>query len=45
VHQFEARVSQPRRATGEVIKRAFEEASVTFVEGNGGGPCVRLQKA
>ena len=36
---------QPRRATGEVIKRAFEEAGVVFIDDNGGGPGVRLQKA
>jgi hypothetical protein len=45
VHQFEARVSQPRRATGEVIKRAFEQAGVVFIDDNGGGPGVRMQKA
>jgi len=46
VHQFEAGASQPRRATGEVIKRAFEEAGVAFIDANGGGgPGVRLLKA
>jgi DNA-binding XRE family transcriptional regulator len=44
VHQFEAGVSQPRRATGEVIKRAFEEAGVVFIDADGGGPGVRLSK-
>jgi transcriptional regulator with XRE-family HTH domain len=45
VHQFEAGISQPRRATGEVIRRAFEQAGVVFIEGDGGGPGVRLLKA
>ncbi len=46
VHQFEAGVSQPRRATGEVIRRAFEQAGVVFIEADGGGgPGVRLLKA
>ena len=45
VHQFEAGLSQPRRATGEVIKRAFEQAGVAFIDDNGGGPGVRLLKA
>ena len=45
VHQFEAGLSQPRRATGEVIKRAFEQAGVAFIYNDkGGGPGVRLQK-
>ena len=45
VHQFEAGAGQPRRATGEVIRRAFEQDGVVFIEGNGGGPGVRLKKA
>ena len=45
VHQFEAGLSRPRRATGEVIKRAFEQAGVAFIYNDkGGGPGVRLQK-
>ena len=32
VHQFEAGAGQPRRATGEVIKRAFEEAGVALMK-------------
>ena len=32
-------------ATGEVIRRAFEEAGVVFIDDNGGGPGVRLKKA
>ena len=44
VHQLEAGTSQPRRATLEVIRRAFETAGVEFIEENGGGPGVRLRK-
>jgi transcriptional regulator with XRE-family HTH domain len=43
VHQLEARISQPRRATLDVIKRAFEAAGVEFT--NGDQPGVRLSKA
>ena len=45
VHQLETEVSQPRRATLEVIRRAFESAGVKFIDENGGGPGVRLKKA
>ena len=44
VHQLEAGLSQPRRATLEVIRRAFEFAGVEFIDENGGGPGVRLRK-
>jgi len=44
VHQLEAQTSQPRRATLEVIRRAFEQAGVDFIDENGGGPGVRLRK-
>lgn len=44
VHQLEAGTSQPRRATLDVIKRAFERAGVDFIDENGGGPGVRLRK-
>jgi predicted transcriptional regulator len=44
VHQLEAGTSQPRRATLQVIKRAFEKAGVEFIDENGGGPGVRLRK-
>jgi len=40
-----AAAEQPRRATGEVIKRAFEQAGVLFIDADGGGPGVRLSKA
>jgi transcriptional regulator with XRE-family HTH domain len=45
VHQLEAGTSEPRPATLEVIKRAFENAGVEFIDENGGGPGVRLKKA
>jgi predicted transcriptional regulator len=44
VRQFEAGTNQPRRATLSVIKRAFEDAGVEFIDGNGDGPGVRLRK-
>ena len=44
VHQLETGVSQPRRATLDVIRRAFELAGVEFLDENGGGPGVRLRK-
>jgi transcriptional regulator with XRE-family HTH domain len=44
VHQLEAGSSQPRRATLDVIRRAFEAAGVDFIDGNGGGPGVRLRE-
>jgi hypothetical protein len=37
-------MSQPRRATLEVIRRAFEIAGVEFIDENGGGRGVRLRK-
>lgn len=44
VHQLEAGVSQSRRSTIGVIRRAFEAAGVEFIDENGGGPGVRLRK-
>jgi hypothetical protein len=44
VHQLEAGSTQPRRATLDVIRRAFENAGVDFIDENGGGPGVRLRK-
>jgi predicted transcriptional regulator len=44
VHQLEAGASHPRRSTLEVIRRAFENAGVEFIDENGGGPGVRLRK-
>ena len=44
VHQFEAKLSEPRRATLDVIRRTLEAAGVEFIDENGGGPGVRLRK-
>jgi predicted transcriptional regulator len=44
IHQLESGASQPRRATLDVIRRAFERAGVEFIEENGGGAGVRLKK-
>jgi predicted transcriptional regulator len=44
-HQLEAGTSQPRRATIDVVRRAFEAAGIEFIDENGGGPGVRLKKA
>jgi transcriptional regulator with XRE-family HTH domain len=43
VNQLENEVARPRRATLQVIKRAFEAAGVEFIDENGGGPGVRLR--
>ena len=43
-HQFERDGSQPRRATQDVVRRAFEAAGVEFIDENGGGAGVRLGK-
>jgi len=42
--QFEAGAHDTRRATLEVIVRAFRDAGVEFIDENGGGPGVRLRK-
>jgi transcriptional regulator with XRE-family HTH domain len=44
VQQLEAQISQPRRATLDVIRRAFEAAGVELIDENGGGPGVRLKE-
>ena len=44
VHQLESGISQPRQATLDVIRRAFEAAGIEFIDENGGGPGVRLRK-
>lgn len=44
VHQLEKEGSKPRRATVEVIRRALEAAGIRFIEENGGGAGVRLEK-
>ena len=43
VHQLEAAISQPRRATLDVVQRAFKAAGVEFT--NGDQPGVRLTAA
>jgi hypothetical protein len=45
VRQLEAGVNVPRRATLEVVRRAFETFGVEFIDEDGGGPGVRLRKA
>src|ERR1700688_1549274 len=45
VHQLENETSSPRRATLDVVRRAFEGAGVEFIDENGGGAGVRLRKA
>jgi transcriptional regulator with XRE-family HTH domain len=44
VRQLEAGVQKPRRATLDVVERAFEAAGVDFIDENGGGAGVRLRK-
>src|SRR5258708_3811794 len=42
--RWEGERGKPRRATLDVIRRAFERAGVEFIDENGGGPGVRLRK-
>jgi transcriptional regulator with XRE-family HTH domain len=44
VRQLEAGANQPRRATMDVVLRAFETAGIEFIDENGGGVGVRLRK-
>jgi hypothetical protein len=44
IHQLEKEGSQPRRATLDVVRRAFEKAGVEFIDENGGGLGVRFRK-
>ena len=44
VRNLELGVHEPRRATLEVIRRAFETAGIELIDENGGGPGVRLRK-
>jgi hypothetical protein len=44
IRQFDKEGSQPRRATLEIARRAFENAGVVFIDENGSGPGVRLRK-
>ena len=41
---FEAEGAKTRHATLVVLKQALELAGVEFLDGNGGGPGVRLRK-
>jgi len=41
---FERGTRQPHRRTISDVRRALEEAGVTFIDGNGEGPGVRLKK-
>ena len=43
IRLLEAGKTLPRRATLEVIERAFESAGVELISPNGGGPGVRLR--
>jgi transcriptional regulator with XRE-family HTH domain len=45
IRQLEASIHEPRRATLDVIRRAFEAAGVELIDENGGGAGVRLRKA
>ena len=44
IRQLEAGNHAPRRATLDVVRRALEAAGVEFIDENGGGAGVRLQK-
>jgi hypothetical protein len=43
IRNFESGENSPRRATLEVIERAFTGAGVEFIPGNGGGPGLRFK--
>ena len=45
IRQLEGENQQPRRATLAVVRRALETAGVEFIDENGGGAGVRLQKS
>jgi hypothetical protein len=45
VRQFEAGVHEPRRATLQVVKQAFEAAGVEFLDPSNGGAGLRLAKS
>ena len=45
IHQFEKEGSQPRRATLDVVRRAFEKAGVEFIDGELPGVRPRKGKA
>jgi predicted transcriptional regulator len=43
IRQLEAGIHAPRRATLDVVRRAFEKAGVEFIDENGGGVGVRMR--
>lgn len=45
IRQLEAGTHEPRRSTLQVVRIAFESAGVQFIDGNGGGPGVRLRQS
>jgi transcriptional regulator with XRE-family HTH domain len=45
IRLLEAGQTLPRRATLDVIERAFEAAGVELISSNGGGAGVRLRKS
>ncbi|NOJ50697.1 helix-turn-helix transcriptional regulator [Bradyrhizobium sp. WSM 1744] len=44
IRQLEAGTHEPRRSTLQVVRSAFEAAGVQFIDENGGGEGVRLNK-
>ena len=44
VNQFETGISEPRRSTLDVVRRAFERAGIVFIDENGGGAGLRLKR-
>jgi transcriptional regulator with XRE-family HTH domain len=44
VRQIEAGLTEPRRSTLVVVRQAFEQGGIDFIDENGGGPGVRLRK-
>ena len=44
IRQFEGGHAESRHATLAVLRRAFEDAGVEFIDENGGGPGLRLRK-
>jgi hypothetical protein len=44
IRQLEAESHEPRRATLAVVRSAFEEAGIEFIDENGGGAGVRLKR-
>jgi hypothetical protein len=45
IENFEAGKTRPKLATLSAVKTALEAAGIEFIEGNGGGPVVRLRKS